>query len=80
MNVEIEELLTDLESRLIAANAYAKTDRATADRFLAKAHGTFRDLQKLLLKNAAPASRELALLDCKRPDQPGQAQLSSPNT
>ena len=30
-------------------------------------------------KNAAPASRELAPLGCKRPDQPGQAPLSTPN-
>lgn len=36
--------------------------------------------KRILTQNAAPASRELAPLDCKRPDQPGQVQLSSPNT
>jgi hypothetical protein len=31
---------------------------------------------EFLPTNAAPVSRELAPLDCKRPDQPGQAHLS----
>lgn len=35
--------------------------------------------KRISTQNAAPAPRELAPLDCKRPDQPGQAQLSSPN-